>query len=83
MTKQQPGEVFDDLEGVVETRVGYTGGANPKPSYSSVCAGVSIYHPGWGPSPRDLMVYSCRWFDVFFHLGFVEGLKVMFYFLSR
>jgi len=59
MTKQQPGEVFDDLEGVVETRVGYTGGANPKPSYSSVCAGVSIYHPGWGPPPRDLVVYSC------------------------
>eukprot|EP00435_Cladocopium_sp_Y103_P001638 s352_g1.t1 len=32
-------EVFDDLPGVVETRVGYTGGANPTPSYRSVCGG--------------------------------------------
>ena len=33
-------EVFDDLPGVVETRVGYTGGANPTPSYRSVCGGA-------------------------------------------
>eukprot|EP00439_Symbiodinium_sp_Y106_P009203 s5717_g1.t1 len=32
-------KVFDDLDGVANTRVGYTGGANPKPSYGSVCEG--------------------------------------------
>lgn len=33
-------QVFDDVPGVAETRVGYTGGSNPRPSYRSVCAGV-------------------------------------------
>lgn len=33
----QPG--FDDIEGITRTIVGYTGGLNPNPSYSSVCAG--------------------------------------------
>ncbi|CAJ1407290.1 unnamed protein product, partial [Effrenium voratum] len=31
--------VFDDVPGVVETKVGYTGGTNPSPSYGSVCRG--------------------------------------------
>jgi len=34
-----PQKIFDSLEGVVGTRVGYTGGSNPSPTYDSVCAG--------------------------------------------
>ena len=34
-----PQKTYDTLNGVVETRVGYSGGSNPSPTYSSVCAG--------------------------------------------
>ena len=34
-----PQKTFDKMTGVVETKVGYTGGNNPSPTYSSVCAG--------------------------------------------
>lgn len=34
-----PQKLFDGKDGVVSTKVGYTGGTNDKPSYSSVCAG--------------------------------------------
>ena len=50
-------EVFDDLPGVVETRVGYTGGANPTPSYRSVCGGA----PGgfyWGIPYEQCSAYG-------------------------
>jgi peptide-methionine (S)-S-oxide reductase len=30
---------FAKLPGVVKTRVGYTGGSRPNPTYESVCAG--------------------------------------------
>lgn len=30
---------MDELEGVVKTSVGYTGGKNPEPTYTSVCDG--------------------------------------------
>jgi methionine-S-sulfoxide reductase len=32
-------EVFDKLEGVVETQVGYAGGSKPNPTYEEVCSG--------------------------------------------
>lgn len=31
--------MFDGLDGVVRTSVGYTSGANPDPNYNTVCAG--------------------------------------------
>lgn len=31
--------MFHDLDGVVETYVGYTGGDNPSPTYHTVCLG--------------------------------------------
>merc|ERR1712086_572015 len=34
-----PDEDFSAMDGVLSTRVGYTGGSNPKPTYESVCAG--------------------------------------------
>lgn len=32
-------EAFDGIKGVESTRVGYTGGSVPKPSYEKVCSG--------------------------------------------
>ena len=32
---------YDDLEGVLKTVVGYTGGETPNPSYEQVCAGTT------------------------------------------
>jgi peptide methionine sulfoxide reductase msrA/msrB len=32
-------EVFDKLEGVIETQVGYAGGNKPNPTYEEVCSG--------------------------------------------
>jgi peptide-methionine (S)-S-oxide reductase len=32
---------FREIEGVVKTRVGYTGGARPEPSYEQVCSGAT------------------------------------------
>ena len=34
-----PQKLFDGKEGVLDTKVGFTGGSNESPSYSSVCAG--------------------------------------------
>ncbi len=34
-------EVFDKLEGVIETQVGYAGGSKPNPTYEEVCSGVT------------------------------------------
>ena len=30
---------FSKLDGVLSTRVGYTGGSSPNPTYESVCSG--------------------------------------------
>lgn len=34
-----PQKLFDSKEGVMDTKVGYTGGENANPSYTSVCSG--------------------------------------------
>ena len=34
-----PQKLFDDLDGVLSTRVGYTGGSVENPSYEEVCSG--------------------------------------------
>ena len=36
---RHPEAAFGKLRGVVGTRVGYTGGETPNPTYQSVCAG--------------------------------------------
>ena len=34
-------KIFGELEGVLETRVGYTGGTSKNPSYEAVCTGLT------------------------------------------
>ena len=38
-----PQKTFDKVNGVLRTRVGYTGGSNPNPTYKSVCGGDGHY----------------------------------------
>ncbi|MBN1501444.1 MAG: peptide-methionine (S)-S-oxide reductase MsrA [Spirochaetes bacterium] len=34
-------EIFSDMEGVISTKVGYTGGNTPDPTYREVCTGLT------------------------------------------
>ena len=60
-----PQKTFDKIEGVTNTKVGYTGGTNKNPSYKSVCGGDGHYEAVRIEFENSLVSYD-QLLDVFF-----------------